>query len=112
MATETSATTRTRRPYVGFDREEAVYARLKPELLKTAEGQYVVFVGEERGRPRRTPTATRRRAGYRRFGKGPRFCQVRLLAEEPVAPEISPRHHPMPTVTFGLDHAGRPVIEL
>jgi hypothetical protein len=86
MATETSATTRTRRPYVGFDREEAAYIRKKPELLKTSEGKYVVLVAEELVGPVDT-YGDALRAGYRRFGKGPLFVK-RVLAEEPVA-EIS-----------------------
>ena len=32
---------------MGFDRERATYERHKPDLLKTAEGQWVVIVGDE-----------------------------------------------------------------
>lgn len=82
MPTHPDATTRARRPYLGFDREEATYARLKPELLRSAEGQYVVLVGTDLV----GPVATYRealRAGYRKFGRGPLFVK-RVLAEESV----------------------------
>ncbi len=36
-----------RRPFVGFDREQATYDRLKHALLETAEGKWVVIVGED-----------------------------------------------------------------
>jgi uncharacterized protein (DUF433 family) len=70
------------RSYLGFDREETAYARLKPELLRSAEGKYVVLVGEELVGPVDT-YGDALRAGYRRFGKGPLFVK-RVLAEEPV----------------------------
>jgi hypothetical protein len=35
------------RPFLGYDRERVVYARLRPELLARAEGKYVVLVGED-----------------------------------------------------------------
>src|SRR5205823_10797001 len=35
------------RPFLGYDRERVAYARLQPGLLKTAEGKYVVLVGED-----------------------------------------------------------------
>jgi hypothetical protein len=75
-----------RRPFEGFDREEAAYARGKPELLRAAEGQYVVFVGEEMVGPVAT-YGEALRAGYRRFGRGPLYVK-RVLAQEPVA-EVS-----------------------
>ena len=36
-----------RRPFAGFDRERATYQRLKPDLLASVEGKYVVIVGDE-----------------------------------------------------------------
>jgi hypothetical protein len=83
MATETSATTRTRRPYLGFDRERATWERLKPELLRTAEGKFVVIVGDEIVGPLETDEDAER-AGYARFGLGPLYIK-QVLAEEPVA---------------------------
>jgi hypothetical protein len=83
MATETSATTRTRRPYLGFDREGATWERLKPELLRTAEGKFVVIVGDEVFGPLETDEDAER-AGYARFGLGPLYIR-QVLADEPVA---------------------------
>ena len=72
-----------RRPFTGFDRERATYERLKPELFKTAEGKFVVIVGEEvigpLGRHEDAECA-----GYARFGLGPLYIK-QVLAEEPVA---------------------------
>jgi hypothetical protein len=83
MATETSATTRTRRPYLGFDRERATWGQLKADLLKTAKGKFVVIVGEEWEGPLETDEDAER-AGYARFGLGPLYIK-QVLAEEPVA---------------------------
>src|SRR4051794_26409225 len=82
VRTENPGAAPPRRPYAGFDREEAAYARLKPGLLRSAEGKYVVLVGEELVGPVAT-YGDALRAGYRRFGKGPLFVK-RVLAEEPV----------------------------
>jgi hypothetical protein len=82
MPTHPDAPAKARRPYLGFDSEEAAYARLKPELLRSAEGRYVVLVGDELVGPVAT-YGEALRAGYRRFGRGPLYVK-RVLAEEPV----------------------------
>lgn len=69
------------RPFVGFERERGAYARLKPELLARAAGQYVVLVGEEIEGPVDT-FEDALRAGWRRFGLGPLYVQ-QVLADEP-----------------------------
>jgi hypothetical protein len=74
------------RPFLGFDREPATYARLKPELLASIPGQFVVIVGDEFEGPLATFTDAKR-AGYRRFGQGPLYIK-QILAEEPMS-EIS-----------------------
>lgn len=71
-----------RRRYAGFERESATYARLKTELLATAEGKYVVIVGDEMVGPE-NGYGNALRAGYRRFGPGPLYVK-QVLAEEPV----------------------------
>ena len=72
-----------RRPFVGYDREQAAYARLKSDLLTQAEGKFVVLVGEDVEGPTET-FGDALRAGYRRFGLGPLFIK-QVLAVEPVA---------------------------
>jgi hypothetical protein len=74
------------RPFTGFDRERATFARLKPDLLATIPGQFVVIVGDEFEGPLST-FGEAERAGYRRFGLGPLYIK-QVLAEEPVG-EIS-----------------------
>ena len=74
------------RPFTGFDRERATFARLKPDLLATIPGQFVVIVGDEVERPVAT-FGEAERAGYRRFGFGPLYIK-QVLVEEPVG-EIS-----------------------
>jgi len=69
------------RPFLGYDRERAAYARLKPGLLSRAEGQYVVLVGEDLEGPVDT-FENALRAGWQRFGLGPLYVK-QLLAEEP-----------------------------
>jgi hypothetical protein len=68
------------RPFMGYDRERAAYARLRPELLDRAEGRYVVLVGDEIEGPVDTFEEALR-AGWRRFGLGPLYVK-QLLAEE------------------------------
>jgi hypothetical protein len=72
-----------RRPFGGYDREQAAYARLKPDLLIRAEGKYVVLVGDDVEGPFDT-FGDALRAGYRRFGLGPLFVK-QVLALDPVA---------------------------
>jgi hypothetical protein len=66
---------------VGFDRERATYERHKPELLRTAEGKWVVIVGDELVGPLESDEEAER-AGYRRFGLGPQYIK-QVLAQEP-----------------------------
>jgi hypothetical protein len=75
-----------RRPFTGFDRERAAWERLKPELLRTAEGRFFVLVGDEMVGPLERHEDAER-AGYARFGLGPLYVK-QVLAEEPVA-EVS-----------------------
>lgn len=70
------------RPFVGFERERAAYARLEPALLARAAGQYVVLVGEEIEGPVDS-FEDALRAGWRRFGLGPLYVQ-QVLAVGPV----------------------------
>jgi hypothetical protein len=74
------------RPFTGFDRERATFARLKSDLLATIPGQFVVIVGDEVEGPMAT-FGEAERAGYRRFGLGPLYIK-QILAEEAVG-EIS-----------------------
>jgi hypothetical protein len=69
------------RPFVGYDRERAVYARLKPELIASAEGKFLVLVGEEFEGPIDTFEEALR-IGWRRFGLGPLYVK-QILAKEP-----------------------------
>jgi uncharacterized protein (DUF433 family) len=80
-----------RRPFTGFDVEQAAYARLKPELLRTAAGKYVVLVGEELVGPVDSFDEALR-AGYARFGPGPLYVKQVLEAEpaDQVAHDVSP----------------------
>jgi hypothetical protein len=83
MATKSSATTPMHRPFTGFDSERATYERLEADLLRTAEGKFVVIVGDELVGPLETDEDAER-AGYARFGLGPLFIK-QVLAEEPMA---------------------------
>jgi hypothetical protein len=74
------------RPFVGYDRERAAYARLRSELLDRAEGRYVVLVGDEVEGPVDTLEEALR-AGWRRFGLGPLYVQ-QIGAEEPAAEAV------------------------
>jgi hypothetical protein len=60
--------------FPGFDREPVTAARLTPELLKSAEGQFVALVGDELVGPVGSP-ADAERAGYGRdvLGRWPLF---------------------------------------
>lgn len=75
-----------RRPFVGYDRERAAYSQRKPELLKTAEGKYIVLVGDDMVGPVNS-YGEALREGYRRFGGGPLYIK-QVLVDEPVA-EVS-----------------------
>jgi hypothetical protein len=74
---------RPRRPFTGYDRERSAYERLKHELLVTAEGKFVVFVGDQMLGPFATEDEAER-SGYAAFGLGPLYIK-RVSAEEPVA---------------------------
>ena len=74
------------RQFRGFDRERSTYLRLKLDLLATAQGQFVVIVGEDVEGPVAT-FGDAERAGYRRFGFGPLYIK-QVLVEEPVG-EVS-----------------------
>lgn len=75
-----------RRPFTGFEREAATYARLRAELLVTADRKFVAIVGDEMVGPEAT-YGDALREGYRRFGPGPLYVK-QVLADEPVA-EVS-----------------------
>ena len=81
MSSDRNPTPKPRRPFVGFDRERATYERQKPDLLKTAEGQWVVIVGDELIGPMESDEEAVR-AGFKRFGLGPLYLK-QVLAQEP-----------------------------
>ena len=70
------------RPHAGYETERAAYAQLKPGLLETAFGRFVVLVGDELAGPFDDFRAAYV-AGRRRFGPGPLYIK-QVLAEEPV----------------------------
>ena len=70
-------------PSSGSIASAAIYERHKPELLKMAEGKFVVIVGDELVGPLETDEEAER-AGYARFGLGPLYIK-QVLAEEPPA---------------------------
>ena len=82
MSSELNPQPKPRRPFVGFDRERATYERHKPELLKTAEGQWVVIVGDELIGPMENGEDAER-AGYERFGLGPLYLKQVLAEHRP-----------------------------
>ena len=62
------------REHVGFDRERAAYGHAKPGLLRSAEGLFVVFVGEEMIGP--FPSfRDAMREGFEKFGLGPLYIK-------------------------------------
>jgi hypothetical protein len=77
-----SAAPARRRPFEGFDHEKATYERLKPKLIKSAQGKFVVIVGEVMLGPLESDQEAEQ-AGYARFGLGPLFIK-QVLAQEPV----------------------------
>ena len=85
-----------RRPFVGFDREQATYERLKPALLEAAEGRWVVIVGDEIVGPV-DDIDEAIRAGYKRFGLGPLYIK-QVLAHEP-PPVVLPPYVVVPCQT-------------
>jgi len=91
MPTQTSAVTRPRRPFKGFDMERATYERLKPDLLARAAGKFVAIVGDELVGPMETDQEVER-AGYARFGPGPLYIK-QVLAEGPTTVSM---HLPSP----------------
>jgi len=80
-----------RRPFVGFDRERASYARVKEELLATAEAKYVVFVGDDMIGPFSSEDEAER-AGYATFGLGPLYIKQVVARERAVVlpPGVTP----------------------
>jgi len=80
-----------RRPFTGFDRERATYDQLKPDLLASDEGKYVVIVGDEVLGPLGSHEEAER-AGYKRSGLGPLYVK-QVVAEEPVF-AVSRLHRP------------------
>ena len=73
----------TRRPFGGFDREQATYEKARPDLLSRAEGQYVVVVGDAIAGPVDTFHEAMR-LGYAEFGLGPLYIK-QIFAEEPAS---------------------------
>ena len=86
MSSQLNPTPRSRRPFVGFDRERATYERHKPDLLNKAEGQWVAIVGDEMIGPLESGEEAER-AGYKRFGLGPLYIK-QILAQEPPPIEL------------------------
>lgn len=84
------------RPFLGFDREQATYERIKPAMLENAEGKWITIVGEEVIGPF-DDIADAERAGYRRFGRGPMYIK-QVLAQEP-PPLVLPPHLVLPCQT-------------
>ncbi len=80
-------TPRPARPDLGYDQEQAVYERKKPELLGVAEGRFVAFVGDEMVGPLDTFREAYL-AARRAFGPGPLYVK-QVLAEEPVFEPIA-----------------------
>lgn len=74
-----------------FQREKRAFERLKPELLKTHRGQYVVIRGEKAVMFGRNKTKLAEQA-YEKFGYGPLY--IGLVEEEP---EVA--HFPTPKVS-------------
>ena len=74
------------RPFLGYDRERAAYARLKPELVRHAWGKYVVLVGDDLEGPVDTYEAALQ-VGWHRFGLGPLY--VKQVREEDQATETA-----------------------
>jgi hypothetical protein len=68
------------RPFVGYAVEQSAYQARKAELLRSAPGAFVVFVGDEMIGPF-PEFQIALRDGLRRFGRGPLFIQ-QVLAEE------------------------------
>ncbi len=60
--------------------------QLKPDLLKAAEGQWVVIVGDELIGPMENDEEAQR-AGHQRFGLGPLYIK-QVLAREPPPVEL------------------------
>lgn len=68
------------RPFLGFDREEATYERVKPALLESAEGKWVTIVGDVVLGPF-DDIGDAEGAGLDRFGDGPLYIK-RIRAQE------------------------------
>jgi len=82
-----SQASRTVRIHTGFDRERARYSQLKPGLLRTDEGRFVVLVGDEMVGPWDSFREAYL-AGRRRFGPGPLYIK-QVLADEPIFQPIT-----------------------
>jgi hypothetical protein len=83
MPTHPELLAKPRRPFTGYDRERATFERIKPDLPATAEGKFVVIVGDEVVGPVDSH-AEAELAGYAAFGLGPLYVKE-VLAVEPVA---------------------------
>jgi hypothetical protein len=77
MTSQDKPTFRPRRAFIGFDRERATYERIKSELFTTAQGKFVVIVGDEFLAPIDNYDDALR-AGYARFGPGPLYIRELL----------------------------------
>ncbi len=91
MQPHSEAPTQLRRPFAGFLREAETFETIKPTLIATSEGKFIVIVGDAYVGPVDT-YGDALFAGYRQFGPGPLYVK-QLLAERPVA-EISRDVHP------------------
>lgn len=76
-----------RRPFTGFDQERAFFARIKGELLATADGLYISIVGDELAGPPAASFEEAVRDGYRAFGPGPLY--VRRIGTDDEAVELA-----------------------
>jgi hypothetical protein len=84
MPTQSGTPSGARRPFTGFERERATYERHKAEWLKTAEGKFMVIVGDDFVGPLETDEEAER-AGYARFGLGPLYIKQVLSKDPPPA---------------------------
>ena len=82
MSNPTDTLSRLRRPFIGFDLERDAYESRKKELLESARGNFVVFVGDQMIGPFSTEDEAER-AGYESFGLGALYIK-QVLAEEPI----------------------------
>ena len=109
MSSHLNSTPKPRRPFVGYDRERATYERHKPDLLKTAEGQWVVIVGEDLVGPLESDEEALR--GLQTVRPG---TTLRQAGPRPGAATDRPalRPSPMPNLTLPVERDQGPIIEL